>query len=89
MKNELIIKTKDSNEVNYNVNSYFEEDNSKEFIEIRRNIYSTYSIKDDYLNYFESPNNLEVTSEDIALYLQGKNNYIDSITRLKQLKRLY
>jgi hypothetical protein len=88
MKKEVILRNEVNNDVNYNINSYFEEDNSKEFMETRRSIYSTYSIKDDYKSYLEN-NNLEVTSEDIALYLKGKNNYIDSISRLKQLKRLY
>ena len=88
MKKEVILRNEVNNDVNYNINSYFEEDNSKEFMETRRSIYSTYSIKDDYKSYLDN-NTLEVTSEDIALYLKGKNNYIDSISRLKQLKRLY
>ncbi len=89
MKKEVIIRNETNNDINFNINSYFFEDNSKEFIETRRSIYSTYSIKDDYKSYFDSNSNIEVTSEDISLYLKGKNNYIDSISRLKQLKRLY
>lgn len=91
MKHELInIKDNNlSNEVSYTINSYFDEDNSEEFMKTRKVEYSTYSRKEEYQDYFKIEQVNKFTSQDINLYLKGKNNYIDSLKRKKELKRIY
>lgn len=91
MKHELInIKDNNlSNEVSYTINSYFDEDNSEEFVKTRKVEYSTYSRKEEYQDYFKIEQVNKFTSQDINLYLKGKNNYIDSLKRKKKLKRIY
>lgn len=91
MKHELInIKDNNlSNEVSYTINSYFDEDNSEDFVKTRKVEYSTYSRKEEYQDYFQIEQVNKFTSQDINLYLKGKNNYIDSLSRKKELKRIY
>lgn len=91
MKHELInIKDNNlSNEVSYTINSYFNEDNSEDFMKTRKVEYSTYSRKEEYQDYFKIEQVNKFTSQDINLYLKGKNNYIDSLKRKKELKRIY
>lgn len=91
MKHELInIKDNNlSNEVSYTINSYFNEDNSEDFMKTRKVEYSTYSRKEEYQDYFKIEQVNKFTSQDINLYLKGKNNYIDSLSRNKKLKRIY
>ena len=91
MKHELInIKDNNlSNEVSYTINSYFNEDNSEDFMKTRKVEYSTYSRKEEYQDYFKIEQVNKFTSQDINLYLKNKNNYIDSLSRNKKLKRIY
>lgn len=90
--NHELINIKDnnlSNEVSYTINSYFNEDNSEDFMKTRKVEYSTYSRKEEYQDYFKIEQVNKFTSQDINLYLKGKNNYIDSLKRKKELKRIY
>lgn len=91
MKHELINFKEDnlSNEISYTISSYFDEDNSEDFNKTRKAEYATYSRKEEYKDYFKIEQVNKFTSQDINLYLKGKNNYIDSFTKGKELKRIF